>query len=56
LTGSLNDAFSLLSCRRGVLGSICGSISETQEMLDFCAQNNIVADIEIIDIKAPTTV
>lgn len=34
--------------RRLIAGSMIGGIPETQEMLDFCAQNNIVADIELI--------
>ena len=28
-----------------------GGIAETQEMLDYCAENNIVSDVEVIDIK-----
>jgi uncharacterized zinc-type alcohol dehydrogenase-like protein len=28
-----------------------GGIRETQEMLDYCATNNIVSDIELINIK-----
>jgi alcohol dehydrogenase (NADP+) len=44
-------AFSLLGGRKSVAGSGIGGIKETQEMLDFCAENNIVSDIEIIDIK-----
>jgi uncharacterized zinc-type alcohol dehydrogenase-like protein len=28
-----------------------GGIPETQEMLDFCAEHNIVSDIEMIDIQ-----
>jgi len=32
-------------------GSLIGGIPETQEMLDYCAENNIVSDIEMIDIK-----
>lgn len=32
-------------------GSLIGGIAETQEMLDFCAANNIVADIELIPIQ-----
>lgn len=44
-------AFSLLAGRKSVAGSGIGGIKETQEMLDFCAENNIVSDIEIIDIK-----
>lgn len=47
----VNGAFSLLAGRKSIVGSACGSITETQEMLDFCALHNIVADIEIIDIK-----
>jgi len=44
-------AFSLLGGRKSVAGSGIGGLPETQEMLDFCAENNIVSDIEIIDIK-----
>ncbi|MEO5889057.1 MAG: NAD(P)-dependent alcohol dehydrogenase [Ferruginibacter sp.] len=44
-------AFSLLGGRKSLSGSGIGGIKETQEMLDFCAENNIVSDIEIIDIK-----
>lgn len=44
-------AFSLLGGRKSLAGSGIGGIKETQEMLDFCAANNIVSDIEIIDIK-----
>jgi len=36
--------------RRIVAGSIIGGIKETQEMLDFCAENNIVSDVEMIDM------
>ena len=44
-------AFSLLGGRKSLAGSGIGGIAETQEMLDYCAANNIVSDIEIIDIK-----
>jgi uncharacterized zinc-type alcohol dehydrogenase-like protein len=44
-------AFSLLGKRRSVAGSAIGGIAETQEMLDFCAEHNIVSDIERIDIR-----
>lgn len=44
-------AFSLLDGRKSLAGSGIGGIQETQEMLDFCAENNIVSDIELIDIK-----
>src|SRR5688572_26729036 len=42
---------SLLDGRKSIGGSGIGGISETQEMLDFCAEHDIVSDIEIIDIK-----
>ena len=45
------QAFSLLGGRKSVAGSGIGGLPETQEMLDFCADNQIVSDIEIIDIK-----
>ena len=41
---------SLLFRRRSLAGSIIGGIRETQEMLDFCADNGIVCDIEKIRI------
>jgi alcohol dehydrogenase (NADP+) len=37
--------------RRSITGSCIGSLGETQEMLDFCAKHNIVADVEIIPIQ-----
>jgi uncharacterized zinc-type alcohol dehydrogenase-like protein len=40
--------FSLIPRRRAVAGSMIGGIKETQEMLDFCATNGIVSDIEVI--------
>jgi uncharacterized zinc-type alcohol dehydrogenase-like protein len=43
--------FSLLGGRKSVAGSGIGGIPETQEMLDFCAEHNIVSDIELINIK-----
>ena len=44
-------AFSLVFFGRSLAGSLIGGIAETQEMLDFCADHNITADIELIDIK-----
>ncbi len=38
----------LIFKRRSIAGSVIGGIKETQEMLDFCAENNIVSDIEMI--------
>jgi uncharacterized zinc-type alcohol dehydrogenase-like protein len=40
--------FGLLIKRRQLAGSIIGGIRETQEMLDFCAEHGITADIEMI--------
>lgn len=45
------NVFGLLGGRKSVAGSGIGGIAETQEMLDFCTEHNIVSDIEIIDIK-----
>jgi uncharacterized zinc-type alcohol dehydrogenase-like protein len=44
-------AFALVSGRRSLAGSMIGSIAETQEMLDFSGEHNIVSDIEKIDIS-----
>ncbi len=44
-------AFSIIGGRKSVAGSMIGGIAETQEMLDYCAENDIVSDIEIIDMK-----
>lgn len=44
-------AFSLIPGRKSIAGSTIGGIAETQEMLDFCAEHNIVSDIELIDIN-----
>ncbi len=41
----------MASYRRSVGGSLIGSIAETQEVLDFCAEHNIAPDIQLIDIK-----
>ncbi len=39
---------SMILRRRTLAGSVIGGIPETQEMLDFCAEHNIVSDVEII--------
>jgi alcohol dehydrogenase (NADP+) len=41
----------LIFKRRQLAGSLIGGIQETQEMLDFCAQHNILCDVEIIPIQ-----
>jgi len=42
--------FSLLGNRRSIAGSGIGGLPETQEMLDYCAENNIVSDVEMINM------
>ncbi len=44
-------AFSVIPNRRSFSGSGIGGIRETQEMLDFCAEKGITADIEMIKIQ-----
>jgi alcohol dehydrogenase (NADP+) len=44
-------SFNLLMKRRRLAGSAIGGIRETQEMLDFCAEKGITADIETIRIQ-----
>ncbi len=45
------SAFSLIMRNRNLSGSNIGGIAETQEMLDFCGQHNIAADVEVIPIQ-----
>ena len=42
---------SLINWRRQLAGSLIGGIQETQEMLDFCGEHDIVSDIEQIPIQ-----
>ena len=42
------NAFALIGGRRSFAGSMIGGIRETQEMLDFCAEHDIGAEIEVI--------
>lgn len=42
---------SVIFGRKHVTGSAIGGMAETQEMMDFCAEHNIVSDVEVIDIK-----
>jgi uncharacterized zinc-type alcohol dehydrogenase-like protein len=41
----------LLFARRQISGSIIGGIRETQEMLDFCAEHGLAADVEMIRVQ-----
>ena len=43
--------FGLIFGRRSLSGSLIGGIAETQEMLDFCGEHNITADVEVIPIQ-----
>ena len=44
-------AFNLIFGRKSIAGSLIGGIAETQEMLNYCAEHNIVSDIELIAMK-----
>ena len=44
-------AFSIIGSNRSLVGSMIGGIRETQEMLDYCAEHNIVSEIEMIPIQ-----
>lgn len=41
-------AFSFIGGRKSLAGSLIGGIAETQEMLDFCAERKIAAEVEVI--------
>lgn len=45
------NVFNLIVGRRSLSGSLIGGLPETQEMLDFCGQHNITADVEVIPIQ-----
>jgi uncharacterized zinc-type alcohol dehydrogenase-like protein len=45
------NVMTLIFGRRSIAGSLIGGLPETQEMLDFCADKGIVADIEMIPAK-----
>jgi len=49
------SAFSVVMGNRSFAGSNIGGIAETQEMLDFCAKHDIVAEIEKIDMQYVNT-
>ncbi|MFD3726503.1 NAD(P)-dependent alcohol dehydrogenase [Streptomyces sp. NPDC058671] len=42
------NLFSLIGGRKTLAGSMIGGIAETQEMLDFCAEHGLGAEIEVI--------
>ena len=43
------SAMSLLRNRRSIAGTLSGGLPETQEMIDFCAEHGIGAQVEVID-------
>jgi alcohol dehydrogenase (NADP+) len=45
------SAFALLFGRRSLSGSLIGGLRETKEMLDFCGEHTITADVEVIPIQ-----
>jgi uncharacterized zinc-type alcohol dehydrogenase-like protein len=45
------SSFGLIFGRHQLAGSGIGGIRETQEMLDFCAEHDITADVEVIPIQ-----
>jgi len=45
------SSFSLVTNRRSLSGSMIGGMPETQEMLDYCAEHDIVSDIEMVSVK-----
>jgi len=45
------DTVPLIMGRKSVAGSVIGGIAETQELLDFCGEHGITADVEVIEIQ-----
>lgn len=45
------EVFNLIFKRRQLAGSLIGGIPETQEMLNFCADHKLMADVEVIPIQ-----
>ena len=45
------SSFNLIFGHRNLNGSLIGGLAETQEMLDFCGEHNITADVEVIPIQ-----
>jgi alcohol dehydrogenase (NADP+) len=50
LEPSLNTV-PLIMGRKSVAGSVIGGLAETQELLDFCGEHGITADVEVIKIQ-----
>lgn len=45
------NPFALITNRRTITGSMIGGTDETQEMLDYCGEHNIVSDVEVIPVQ-----
>jgi len=45
------NPFELIKNRRCIIGSMIGGTRETQEMLDFCAEKNIISQVEVIPMN-----
>ena len=45
------SAFSLIGGNKRLAGSMIGGIAETQEMLDYCGERGILADVEVIPVQ-----
>lgn len=43
--------FNMITRRASIAGSMIGGMVETQEMLDYCGEHNITADVEVIPIQ-----
>ena len=43
--------FNLITKRCSIAGSMIGGMAETQQMLDYCGQHNIAAEVEVIPIQ-----
>ncbi|MGB5358209.1 MAG: NAD(P)-dependent alcohol dehydrogenase, partial [Eudoraea sp.] len=45
------NSIPMIMGRKTVAGSLIGGIAETQELLDFCGEHNIISEVEIIKIQ-----
>ncbi|NBU23485.1 MAG: NAD(P)-dependent alcohol dehydrogenase [Actinobacteria bacterium] len=43
------NPFSIIGGLKSIAGANTGNIKDTQEMLDFCGEHNIVSDVEIVN-------
>lgn len=46
-----SNSVPMIMGRKSIAGSVIGGIQETQELLDFCGQHNIVSDVEVIEMQ-----